>query len=182
MTSLPAGEQENFFLLNEQPSRNFQQTETFNGIKSIQRILSASSSILSTQQQQQQQQPHQSLTSRDYTPPLHLSSAQSNDIDSYVRHFERRLDDQRLLWKKEYDRKTQQIIESKNNEINSLKVRYETKIHGLEDRNRQLEIGSGQINEENKRLKIEIEHEKEKNKIEQVTFSTFFKYSISIFL
>ena len=151
MTSLPVG---------EQPV-----TETFNGIKSIQRILSASSSILSTQQQQQA---HQSLSSYDLTPPLNLSSGQTNDVDSFVRQYERRLDEHRLLCQKEYDRKIHQMIELKTNEINTLKVRYETKINALEERNRQLEINSGQINEENKRLKIEIEHEKEKNRIEQV--------------
>jgi hypothetical protein len=163
MTSLPYDEQENFFLFNEQPPINLQQSETFDGIKSIQRLLSNSSSILSTPQQ-----PHRSLSSRDFTLPLHVSSLPSNDIDSFARQFERRLDEQRLLWQQEYNRKIQQINESKTKELNGLKVRYETKLQGLEDRNRQLEIHSGQINEENKRLKIENEHEKEKNRIEQV--------------
>ncbi|CAF1101885.1 unnamed protein product [Rotaria sordida] len=67
----------------------------------------------------------------------------------------------------EYDRKIEQMNEIKNNELNKLKFYYETKLHELEDNKIQSEILLGQINEENKRLKIEITHEKEQNKIEQ---------------
>jgi hypothetical protein len=174
MTSLSIdGQEENLFLLHEQPSANLQQFEGFNGIKSIQRIHSASSSITSTTLPNQLKQPSQSLSSHNLISPFHSSSHElqcnsSNDIDSFVSQFERHLDEHRLLWQKEYDRKIQQMIETKNTELSGLKLHYETKLKELEENNRQLEILSGQINEENKRLKIELEHEKQQNRIEQV--------------
>jgi len=166
-------QEESLFLLHEQPSVHLQQFENSNGSKSIQRILSASSSITSTTLPNQLQRPHRSLSSHNLTSPLRLSkhelqSSSPNDINSFVNQFERRLDEHRLFWEKEYDRKIQQMIETKNNDLTGIKLRYETKLQELEDNNRQLEILSGQINEENQRLKIEIEHEKQQNKIEQV--------------
>jgi len=160
MTSLSIGEQDqSLFLLHGQPPANIQQSKNVDGIKSIQRILSASSSITSTTLPNQPQQPYRSLSSHNLISSLRLSLQQlqsnsPNDIDLLVNQFERRLDEHRLIWQQEYDKKFQQIIETKLNE--------------LENNNRQLEISSGQINEENKRLKIEIEHEKQQNKIEQV--------------
>jgi hypothetical protein len=174
MTSLSIGEQDQSrFLLHGQPSANIQQSKTVNGNKSIQRILSASSSITSTTLPNQPQQPYRSLSSHNLTSSLRLSLQQlqsnsPNDIDLLVIQFERRLDEHRLIWQQEYDKKFQQMLETKTNELTELKIRYEKKLNEIEDNNRQLEISSGQINEENKRLKIEIEHEKQRNKIEQV--------------
>ena len=115
----------------------------------------------------------QTLPTYDLTPSLRLllHQIQSNDltnIDLFVFQFERHLDEQRLLYQKVYDRKIQQINEIKLDEINKLKLSYETKLHEFEEHNNELEIRLGQINEENKRLKIEIEYEKQQNKIEQV--------------
>ncbi|CAF2696907.1 unnamed protein product [Rotaria sp. Silwood2] len=158
MTSLFNGEQEeNLFVHNEQPSTNLQQTENFDGIKSIQPIHSASS-ITSTPILNQQRQPYRSSS-------FQLSSQQTrytNSNDSENRF---------ILWQKEYDRKIEQMNEIKTTELNKLKFYYETRLHELEDNNKHLEIISGQINEENKRLKIEIEHEQEQNKIEQCRLS-----------
>lgn len=157
MTSLSIGEQdENFFRHHEQPS-----IKDFNGIKSIQHILSSSSSMTSTTQPPNQ--PYRSYSTQNLT-----AQNQHEDVNLFVNQFERRLDEHRLFWQKEYDRKIQQMIETKNHDINGLKQRYETKLNDLENSYRQLEIHSGQINEENKRLKIELEHEKQHHKIEQV--------------
>jgi hypothetical protein len=189
MTSLFIGEQEEtLFLLHEQPPTILQQSESLDGIKSMQHILSASSSITSTLPNQQQQTSRPLLSSNELIPPpLRFSSNQSrytnsNDIDSFVRQFERRLDENRILSQKDSDRKIQQIIETKNTEFEGLKLRYETKLNEFEDNNRQLEIQLGQINEENKRLKIELEHEKQQNKLEYVKTKTIFLEKNSIFL
>jgi hypothetical protein len=173
MTSLFIGDhEENVFLLHEQPPANLQQSESFNGIKSIRPIHSASSSITSTTLPNQK---YRSLSSQNLTSPFRLSfqklqCSSPNDMDTFVNQYERRLDEHRLSWQKEYDRKIQQMIETKTNELTGFKLHYENKLNELEHHNRQLEIHSGQINEENKRLKIEIEHEKQQNKIEQVEF------------
>ena len=58
-----------------------------------------------------------------------------------------------LYWQKEF--------EQKNREWQSLQIHHQNQLN-------QLEIHSGQINEENKRLKIALEHEKQRAKIEQV--------------
>ena len=175
MTSLFIGEQEeSLFLLHEQPPPILQKSESLDGIKSMQQILSVSSSLTSTlPNQHQQTYRHPSSSHELIPPPLRFSSnqsryANSSDTDSFARQFERRLDEHRLLSQKDYDRKMQQMIETKNSEFEGLKLRYESKLNEFEDTNRQLEIQLGRINEENKRLKIEIEHEKQQNKIEQV--------------
>ncbi|CAF1426201.1 unnamed protein product, partial [Adineta steineri] len=133
MSSFPIAEQEeSLFLLDEQPPPNLQRSASFdddnkpNSLKSIQRILSVSSSLTTNnryqlpQQQQQQLQPYRSLSAHDLAAPLHSndyglppthqprrpSSAMrnsTNDIDSFVRQFETRLREHRLLWQKEYD-------------------------------------------------------------------------------
>ncbi len=168
MTSLSSEKHdESLFLLHEQPPSNLQQCESFDGIKSIQHTLSASSSTPLPNQ------PYRSLSSHNLTLPLHLSAHQiqcssPNEIDSFVNQFERRLDKHRHLWEKEYDRKMQQMIEMKTKEFDGLTLRYESKLNELEENHRQVEILSGQINEENQRLKIELEHEKRDKKIEQV--------------
>ncbi len=189
MTSLFIGEQEEtLFLLHEQPPTILQQSESLDGIKSMQQILSASSSITSTLPNQQQQNSRPLLSSNELIPPpLRFSSNQSrftnsNDSDSFVRQFERRLDEHRILSQKDYDRKIQQMIETKNNEFEGLKLRYESKLNEFEENNRQLEIQLGQINEENKRLKIELEHEKQQNKLEYVKTKNDFLEKNSIFL
>jgi hypothetical protein len=171
MTSLSIGEhEESLFLLHEQPPENLRQSQSFDRIKPIRLIHSASSSITSTTLPNQQ---YRSLSSQNLTSPFRLSLQQlqcssPNDIDSFVNQFERRLDEHRLTWQREYDRKIEQMIETKTNELTGLKLRYGSKLNELADHNRQLEIHSGQINEENKRLKIEIDHEKQQNKLEQV--------------
>ncbi|CAF2987417.1 unnamed protein product [Rotaria sp. Silwood2] len=162
MTSLFNGEQEeNLFVHNEQPSANLQQTENFDGIKSI-KSFENPSSITSTPILNQQRQPYRSSS-------FQLSSQQTrytNSNDSENRF---------ILWQKEYDRKIEQMNEIKTTELNKLKFYYETRLHELEDNNKHLEIISGQINEENKRLKIEIEHEQEQNKIEQKSLQQHLK-------
>ena len=61
-------------------------------------------------------------------------------------------------------------LEEKIREWTNLQIRYESKINELETQQQQLQIHSGQIEEENKRLKIALEHEKQRAKIEQVPF------------
>src|SRR5579871_5587270 len=104
MTSLSVGEQkESLFYLNGQPYINLQRSESFDGIKSIEPILSASSSITSTTlPHQHRQQPYPSQSSQDLTPQLRYPNP--NDTDSFARQYERRLDEYRLYWQKEYDR------------------------------------------------------------------------------
>jgi hypothetical protein len=186
MNSFPVGEQEeSLFLLDEQPPPNLKKSESFdddnknNGLKSLQRILSASSSLTLTSQQQP---PYRSLSAHDLTPPLHVNDYglpprqsqrattrnSTTDIDSFVRQFETRLREHRLIWQKEYDTTVQRMNEAKNNEFETLKNRYETKLHALEDGNKQLEIILEQINEENKRLKFEVEHQRQQTNAEQV--------------
>ena len=190
MSSNPIAEQEeSLFLLDEQPPANLQKSESFNddhqtnGLKSLQRILSASSSLTSTNYPQQQ--PYRSLSAHDLTPPLTTNDYglppthqtrrsatptrnTTNDIDSFVRQFETRLREHRLIWQKEYDTTVQRLNENKTNELETLKIRYETKLHALEDGNKQLEMILEQLNEENKRVKFEIEHQKQQTKAEQV--------------
>ncbi|CAF1122041.1 unnamed protein product [Rotaria sordida] len=154
MTSLFNGEQQekNLFVHNEQPTVNLQQTKNFNGIKSIQTI----HSITSTSLPNQQRQPYRSSSSHDLISTQQTQYINSNDNEHRF-----------ITYQKEYDRKIEQMNEIKTNELNKLKFYYETKLHELEDNKIQSEIHLGQINEENKRLKIEITHEKEQNKIEQ---------------
>ena len=186
MTSLLIGEQEeSLFLLHEQPPPILQQAESLDGIKSIQHLLSASSSLASTTLPNRTQQSFRPSTASHEVipPPLRFSTnhsrySNSNDVDSFVRQFEQRLDEHRHQSQKEYDRKIQQMIESKNHELDTLRNRYESKLHELEETNRQLEIQSGQINEENKRLKIELEHQKQQYRIELVRTSPG-KYTIA---
>jgi len=187
MSSFPIAEhEESLFLLDEQPPANLQKSESFdddnknNGLKSLQRILSASSSLTSTNYQQQQ--PYRSLSAHDLTPPIQSNDYglpptqqsrrstrnHTNDIDTFVKQFETRLREHRLIWQKEYDTTIQRMNESKTNELETLKIRYETKLNALEDGNKQLEMILEQINEENKRLKFEIEHQKQQTKTEQV--------------
>ena len=197
MSSYPTADQEeNLFLLDEQPPPNLQKSDSFdddnkaNGLKSLQRILSASSSLTATNHHQQQ--PYRSLSAHDLTPPVHsndyglpptqqsrrsTSSTRNNtnDIDTFVRQFETRLREHRLIWQKEYDTTVQRMNETKNSELETLKNRYETKLHALEDGNKQLELILEQLNEENKRLKFEIEHQKQLTKTEQVTIQEHLK-------
>jgi hypothetical protein len=199
MNSFPiADHEESLFLLDEQPPPILQKSESFddenknNGLKSLQRFLSASSSLTSTNQHYQQQ-PHRSLSAHDLTPPLQsndyglppthqtrrsttttITRNNTNEIDTFVRQFESRLREHRLIWQKEYDTTVQRMNETKTNELETLKIRYETKLHALEDGNKQLETILEQINEENKRLKIEIEHQKQQTKHEQVKNRFFF--------
>lgn len=190
MSSFPIAEQEeSLFLLDEQPPAILQKSESFdednksNGLKSLQRILSASSSLTSTNNYQP---PHRSLSAHDLTPPLHsnghglpptqqsrrsttsIPRSNTNDIDTFVRQFETRLREHRLIWQKEYDATVQRLNENKATELETLKIRYETKLHALEDGNKQLESILEQINDENKRLKFESEHQKHQYKTEQV--------------
>jgi hypothetical protein len=198
MSSFPIAEhEESLFLLDEQPPSNLQKSESFdddnknNGLKSLQRILSASSSLTSTNyhHQQQQQPPYRSLSAHDLTPQVHSNDYglpptqqsrrlttrnQSNDIDTFVRQFETRLREHRLLWQKEYDTTVQRMNETKASELETLKIRYETKLNALEDGNKQLEMILEQLNEENKRLKFENEHQKQQTKTEQVRKSLIF--------
>ncbi|CAF0849754.1 unnamed protein product [Rotaria sordida] len=196
MNSFPMVEQEEtLFLLDEQPPPNLQKSESFDddnknhGLKSLQRILSASASLASTNQPQ----PYRSLSAHDLTPQLHTNdyglpptnpSRRSttpttrnniNDIDTFVRQFEIRLREHRLIWQKEYDATVQRLNETKNNEFEALKNRYETKLHTLEDGNKQLEIILEKLNEENQRLKFEIEHQKQQTKTEQITIQEHLK-------
>lgn len=190
MSSFPIAEQEeSLFLLDEQPPPNLQKSASFdddhkhNSLKSIQRILSASSSLTTTNHYHQP--PHRSLSAHDLAPPLHSNNyglppthqarrsttimrSSTSDIDSFVRQFETRLREHRLIWQKEYDRTVQQMTESKNMELETLKTRYETKLKVLEDGNKQLEVILEQLHEENKRLKFDIEHQKQQIKSEQV--------------
>ena len=190
MSSFPIAEQEEtLFLLDEQPPAALQKSESFddenksNGLKSLQRILSASSSLASTNYQP----PHRSLSAHDLTPPLHsndyglppthqprrgtttITRHPTNEIDTFVRQFETRLREHRLIWQKEYDTTVQRMNESKASELDSLKSRYETKLNAVEGGNKQLETILEQLNEENKRLKFEMEHQKQQMKSEQVT-------------
>ena len=190
MSSFPIAEQEeSLFLLDEQPPATLQKSESFddenksNGLKSLQRILSASSSLTSINHQP----PHRSLSAHDLTPPLHsndyglppthqsrratttITRHTTNEIDTFVRQFETRLREHRLIWQKEYDTTVQRMNESKANELETLKIRYETKLNAFEDGNKQLEMILEQMNEENKRLKFEVEHQKQQMKSEQVT-------------
>jgi hypothetical protein len=207
MSSFPIVEQEeSLFLLDEQPPPNLQKSESFdddnknNGLKSLQRILSASTSLTSTtHHSQQQQQPYRSLSAHDLTPTLHSNDYglppthqsrrsttatttrnSTNDIDTFVRQFETRLREHRLIWQKEYDTTVQRMNETKNNELETLKTRYETKLRALEDGNKQLEMILEQLNEENKRFKFENEHQKQQTKAEQVKkkiFKIFFFFN-----
>ncbi|CAF1345207.1 unnamed protein product [Adineta ricciae] len=187
MTSLLIGEQEeSLFLLHEQPPAILQQAESLDGIKSIQHLLSASSSLASTTLPNRTQQSFRPSTASHEVipPPLRFSTnpsryPNSSDVDSFVRQFEQRLDEHRHQSQKEYDRKIQQMIESKNHELDALRNRYESKLHELEETNRQLEIQSGQINEENKRLKIELEHQKQQHRIELTSLQQHSKGSES---
>lgn len=190
MSSFPIAEQEeSLFLLDEQPPAILQTSESFDednkstGLKSLQRILSASSSLTSTNPYQP---PHRSLSAHDLTPPLHsndrglppthqsrrsttnIPRSNTNDIDNFVRQFETRLREHRLIWQKEYDSTVQRLNENKATELETMKIRYETKLNALEDGNKQLENILEQLNDENKRIKFEIEHQKHQYKTEQV--------------
>ncbi|CAF4756763.1 unnamed protein product [Rotaria sp. Silwood2] len=196
MSSFPIAEQEEtLFLLDEQPPPNLQKSESFDddnknqSLKSLQRILSASSSLAAINQPQ----PYRSLSAHDLTPQLHTNdyglpptnplrrstttTARNNinDIDTFVRQFEIRLREHRFIWQKEYDTTVQRLNEAKNNELESLKNRYETKLHTLEDGNKQLEIILEKLNEENQRLKFDIEHQKQQTKTEQITIQEHLK-------
>ena len=190
MSSFPIAEQEeSLFLLDEQPPPNLQKSESFDdnnnnnnsGLKSIQRVLSASSSLAASQQQPQ---PYRSLSAHDLAPssesndyglpPSHPSRRSTtarnniNDIDGFVRQFETRLREHRIIWQKEYDTTVQRLNETKNSELETLKNRYETKLHTLEDGNKQLEMILEKLGEENQRLKFEIEHQRQQTQTEQV--------------
>ncbi|CAF5145276.1 unnamed protein product, partial [Rotaria magnacalcarata] len=105
---------ESLFLLDEQPPPILQKSESFDddhkyhGLRSMERILSASS-ITTLSSQQQQQQPFRSLSAHDLVPsmntndfglpPTHPSRRPTtanttstrtsvNDIDTFVRQFE----------------------------------------------------------------------------------------------
>lgn len=195
---MPNAEQdESLFLLDEQPPAILQKSESFDddnknhGLKSLQRILSASSSLASAIQQPSQ--PCRSLSAHDLTPPVNLndfglppscpsrrsttgittSRQNINEIDTFVRQFETRLREHRFIWQKEYDSTVQRLTETKNSELEALKTRYETKLNTLEDGNKQLEMILEKINDENQRLKFEIEHQKQQNKNEQVKLKVF---------
>ncbi|CAF4656348.1 unnamed protein product [Rotaria sp. Silwood1] len=127
------------------------------------------SSIASTQLQNQHRQPYRSSSFHDIISSLQVSSQQTRCTNSNDN--EHRL----AIWQKEFDRKIEQMNEIKATDLNKLKLYYETKLRELEDNNKHLEIISGQINEENKRLKIEVEHEKEQNKIEQTALQQHLK-------
>ena len=199
MSSGPVDEQEeSLFLLDEQPPPNLQKSASFDdddhrstGLKSLQRMLSASSSLTSTHVQQA---PYRSVSAHDLTPavrandhglPPHQSRrptsttarSHTNDIDSFVRQFETRLREHRLLWQKEYDATVHRLTEAKTTEIENLKGRYDTKLRALEDGNKQLEMILEQLNEENKRVKFEIEHQRQQYKAEQVIRSLTFSPS-----
>lgn len=201
MTSIPNTEQEeSLFLLDEQPPPNLQKSESFDddhkyqSLKSMERILSASSAISLSNHQQQQQQPYRSLSAHDLAPALHSndfglppanpsrrsSSTRNsvNDIDTFVRQFEVRLREHRFLWQKEYDATVQRLNEAKANELEALKSRYETKLNTVEDGNKQLEMILEKLNEENQRIKLEMEHQKQQVKADQVIemHSFFFLY------
>lgn len=206
MSSFPIAEQEeSLFLLDEQPPASLQKSESFdddnknNGLKSLQRILSASSSLTSTNHNHQQQQPYRSLSAHDLTPPLHSNDYglpptnqtrrptsatrnNTNEIDTFVRQFETRLREHRLIWQKEYDTTIQRMNETKNSELETLKNRYETKLNALENGNKQLETILEQLNEENKRIKYEMEHQKHQTKAEQVKIPfLFFICNLNLF-
>lgn len=197
MSSFPIAEQEeSLFLLEEQPPPNLQKSESFDddnkspGLKSLQRILSASSSLTSTTQPPpQQQQPYRSLSAHDLAPVSHsnnyglpptnpsrrsASRNSINDIDSFVRQFETRLREHRLIWQKEYDATVQRLNESKNVELEALKNRYETKLNTMEEGHTQLEMILEKLNEENQRLKFENEQQKQQTKAEQVIHIIYF--------
>lgn len=195
MSSFPIAEQEeSLFLLDEQPPPNLQRSASFdddnkpNSLKSIQRILSASSALTTpttSTNRYAQQPPYRSLSAHDLAPPLPSSDSglppthharrspstlrsSTNEIDSFVRQFETRLREHRLLWQKEYDTTVQRMNESKQSELDALRARYETKLKAFEDGNKQLETVLEQMNEENKRLKFDIENQKQQIKVEQV--------------
>ena len=171
---------ESLFLLDEQPPANLQKSASFDdeenkssGLKSLQRILSVSSSMTSTNPVAA----HRSLSAHDLTPglPPHQSRRatsatrpQTSEIDAFVRQFETRLREHRLLWQKEYDTTVQRLNETKTSEIDNLKTRYEAKLKVLEEGNQQLEHILEQLSEENKRIKFEVEHQKQQHKVEQV--------------
>lgn len=170
MTTLSVGEQEeSLFVRNEQPSAKLQSSESFNGVNSIHRIYSASSSITLPTLHKQQREPYRSLSTHDLILSNQPRSAKSINTDLLRNQSDKALDEQIfLLWQKEQDKRMQQLNEIKTMEFEKLKIRYETKLYELEHNYGQLEIRFGQINEENKRLKIELEHEKQHNRIEQV--------------
>jgi len=205
MSSFPIAEQEeSLFLLDEQPPATLQKSESFdddhksNGLKSLQRILSASSSLTSTNQ------PYRSSSAHDLTNPIasndfglppmpqsrrsnSVTRSSTNDIDAFVRQFETRLREHRLIWQKEYDSTVQRMNESKAHELETLKVRYESKLHAVEDGNKQLEMILEQLNDENKRVKFEFEHYKQQTKAEQVENSiesidivSYFRFQLTI--
>lgn len=175
---------ESLFLLDEQPPANLQKSASFDdeenrssGLKSLQRILSVSSSLTSTNVVAPSAPSHRSLSAHDLAPglPPHqtrrsnsTARSQTSEIDAFVRQFETRLREHRLLWQKEYDTTVQRLNETKTNEIESLKTRYETKLKAFEDGNQQLETILEQLSEENKRIKFEFEHQKQQHKVEQV--------------
>ncbi|CAF3433752.1 unnamed protein product, partial [Rotaria socialis] len=190
---------ESLFLLDEQPPPILQKSESFDddhkyhGLRSMERILSASST---TTLSSQQQPPFRSLSAHDLVPsmntndfglpPTHPSRrpttatttstrASVNDIDTFVRQFEVRLREHRFIWQKEYDSTVQRMNETKNTELEALRNRYETKLHTLEDGNKQLEMILEKLNEENQRLKFEMDHQKQQTKSEQITIQEHLK-------
>lgn len=167
MTSLSIGEQEkDLFIHNEPaPPANFQQSENLNGSKSMQRIHSTSSSLTTATLPNHQPPVHRSLSSHDL-----ITSSRISSIYPRPNRFNKNLTEEFILWEREYDNRLKQMSELKSVELHKLKLYYETKLHELEDNNRQLEIVSGQIDQENKRLKIELDHEKQRNQIEEVNF------------
>lgn len=186
MSSLPMSEDESLFLLDEQPPANLQKSASFDddenktsALRSLERMLSASSLLTSSNGHQA---PHRSLSAHDLMPaarglPPHQTRrssstirSQSNDVESFVRQFETRLKEHRMLWQKEYDSTVQRMTQTKNNEIETLKQRYESKLTTVEQANQQLEQILNQLNDENKRIKFEFEHQKQIYQNEQVFF------------
>jgi hypothetical protein len=190
MSSYHLNEQDDgLFLLDEQPPSDLQKSASFDddehkpsGLKSLQRMLSVSSSFTSNNVQQT---PYRSLSVHDLTPsqrtndhllppcqPRRSTSivrSNVNDMDTFVRQFETRLREHRLLWQKEYDATVQRLTDAKTSELDHMKGRYETKLRTLEDGNRQLEMILEQMSEEHKRVKFELEHQKQQYESEQVS-------------
>lgn len=163
MTSLSSSERaESLFLLYEQPPANLQRCESSDGIKSIH-----SSSLTSTTLPNQ---PCRSYSSQNLTPLKATHTCQNLDeLHTFANQYERRLDEHRHYYQLKYDEKMQQMIDIKSSEFNEIKIHYETKLKEYEELNRQLQIHSGQIHEENQRLKIELEHEKQERKREEAS-------------
>ncbi|CAF0834849.1 unnamed protein product [Didymodactylos carnosus] len=167
---------------NEQVTLHHSESFEENGFKALQNILSLSTSFGSNIQRQNIPNSnnigvaHRSLSAQNLTSHVLPSTSSSDhglppttnsqqrrstisrnpaELDSFTHQFEIKIREQSLLWQKEL----QKVIDKKNSELDSIKSSYESKLRASLESNKKIEAVINQLNDENKRLKYEVEHQ-----------------------